>query len=243
MYSRQNSNSKKVNFNDKEPAVSINIEDNYDEFSYNEKNVYTDVTSNKKNITYDDILESMCMRVQNGNLCMLKEDLGKHANYLSNKTQNCNQSQSYNKTQTCNKNQTCYKTQTYLNIDDKSVNTLNNNSYIYNKYFQKHKQNDNSGENTIADEIDILKEMLELGQISPQDYNKEVFIKLIEHRNKILYLKKLNSQKKKLLFSTSNINISRNRVNPNNLNKLFNFVGPGPLPYTDNIPPSYNGQK
>jgi hypothetical protein len=214
MYSSQNS--KKVNFND-----TGNISFNIEEYDNNDMTV----PSNKKKMTYDDILESMCMRVQNGNLCMIKEEFNKLNNsLLKDKSQNtCS-----NKNQTtCNsKTKSCHLT------NDKTINTINNNSYIYNKYFQNHKQNDNSGENTIVDDINMLKEMLHSGQISPQEYNKEVLIKLIEYRNQKLYLHKLNSQKRKLLFSTSNINISRtNRVNPNNLNKLFNFVGPGPLPY------------
>ena len=132
--------------------------------------------------------------------------------------------------QTCRKNQTCKTSSNISSTNNKSINTLNNNSYIYNKYFQKHKQNDTSDDHTIVDDINMLKQMLKTGQISHQEYNKEVLIKLIEHRNQKLYLQKVKS--KKLLFSKSNINISRGvNQQPNNMNKLFRFVGPGPLPY------------
>ena len=226
MYTNQNSKLKKVNFNDNnEESISFTIDDSYDESSnyenynnYNNNNLYnrSNVTSNKKNMTYNDILETMCMRVQNGNLCMIKEEL--------NNNETCSTNQS------CHKNKTCQSLSNIPSTNNKSVNTLNNNSYIYNKYFQKHKQNDASDDHTIMDDINMLKQMLKTGQISPQEYNKEVLIKLIEHRNEKLYLQKVKS--KKLLFSKSNINISRGvHQQPNNMNKLFRFVGPGPIPY------------
>ena len=147
-------------------------------------------------MTYNDILESMCMRVQNGNLCMIKEELNDEVNSFPNKNQNVKTSKSNTSSST-----------------NKSINTLNNNSYIYNKYFQNHKQNDTSENTTIADDINILKQMLKTGQLTPQEYLQKV-------------------KSKKLLFSNSNINISRgNHQQPNNMNKLFRFVGPGPHPY------------
>jgi hypothetical protein len=219
MYTNQNSKLKKVNFNDNnEESISFNVDDSYDDGNYNDyTDNYTDninaVTSNKQKMTYDDILESMCMRVQNGNLCMVKENLKNEINNLKNKA--------------CKSQNKCY-------ANEKSVNTLNNNSYIYNKYFQKHKQYDQSDDTNIVDDINILKQMLKSGQITPQEYNKEVLIKLIDHRNQKLYLQKVKS--KKLLFSNSNINISRrNHQQPVNMNKLFRFVGPGPMPYPPTI--------
>lgn len=223
MYTNQNSKFKKVNFDDNNhESITFTIDDNYSEPNYN-NNVdnRNNVTNNKQKMTYDDILESMCMRVQNGNLCMIKEDLKNEVNSICSKNQ------------TGGKNQTCKSSSNTSSCsnNNKSINTFNNNSYIYNKYFQKHKQNDQSDEpTTIVDDINVLKYMLKTRQISPQEYNKEVFIKLIEHRNQKLYLQKVKS--KKLLFSDSNINISRGiHQQPANMNKLFRFVGPGPVPY------------
>ena len=212
MYTSQNSKFKKVNFNDNnKESISFNVDDSCDDSNYDNYNKHT--TTNKRGMTYNDILESMCMRVQNGNLCMIKEELNDEVNSFPNKNQNVKTSKSNTSSST-----------------NKSINTLNNNSYIYNKYFQNHKQNDTSENTTIADDINILKQMLKTGQLTPQEYNKEVLTTLIEYRNQKLYLQKVKS--KKLLFSNSNINISRgNHQQPNNMNKLFRFVGPGPHPY------------
>ena len=68
------------------------------------------------------MLASMCMRVQNGNLCMIKDD---------------NIPNNYG--DVVEPRQQLPRPVSNINI---SANTMNNNSYIYNKYFQKYKQND-----------------------------------------------------------------------------------------------------
>jgi hypothetical protein len=111
---------------------------------------------------------------------------------------------------------------------------MNNNSYIYNKYFQKYKQNDQPSDD--FSDLNNLKNLLLSGQISREDYKKAVLIKLINDRNEKLRMQKIKS--KKLMFSNSNINISgANRGQaPANMNKLFRFAGPGPIPYSQPHP-------
>lgn len=217
MPKNQNSNNKKVNFNhvNNNESVSFNIEDNYYEKGDNFNN-------NNKILTYDDMLASMCMRVQNGNLCMIKDEA--ENNYVV-------ESHHAQPPQRQRQQQPQQPTHPASNM---SANTMNNNSYIYNKYFNKYKQKDQP----IDDPLDLnnLNNLLLTGQISREDYKKAVLIKLINDRNEKIRLQKIKS--KKLLFSNSNINISganRGRT-PANMNKLFRFAGPGPIPYDQTRP-------
>ena len=205
MPKNQNLNNKRVNFNDvnQNESISFQIDDNYYPSGSGEN---YDKFNNNKPLTYDDMLASMCMRVQNGNLCMIKDD---------------NIPNNYG--DVVEPRQQLPRPVSNINI---SANTMNNNSYIYNKYFQKYKQNDQP-----IDDVSELKNLLLSGQISREDYKKAVLIKLINDRNEKLRMQKIKS--KKLMFSNSNINISgANRGQaPANMNKLFRFAGPGPLPY------------
>ena len=218
----QNSKLKKVNFNNNNnnnEAISFNIvEDNYsnDNYSNDYFNENGNNVNNKNNLTYDDMLASMCMRVQNGNLCMIKDDF--NSSYES---QTSGQYISQNRKQSQTKNNP--------NVNPNINNTINNNSYIYNKYFQKYKQNDVHSSD--GNDINELNNLLLSGQITREEYKKTILIKLIEERNRKIHLQKVKS--KKLLFSNANINISGANVrrNPANMNKLFRFAGPGPLPY------------
>jgi len=209
----KNHNLNAVNENE---SISLQIDDNY--YSSGSGDNY-DKFNNNKPLTYDDMLASMCMRVQNGNLCMMMKDDNISNNYgdvieppqLLNRRQQQQQQQ---------------QQQVPRPVSNISANTMNNNSYIYNKYFQKYKQNDQP-----MDDVSELKNLLLSGQISREDYKKAVLIKLINDRNEKLHMQKIKS--KKLMFSNSNINISgANRGQaPANMNKLFRFAGPGPLPY------------
>ena len=217
MPKNQNSNNKKVNFNSTNDihmhneSISLNIDDNYYEAGDNFNN-------NNKILTYDDMLASMCMRVQNGNLCMIKDDA--ENNYVVEPPHLQQKKQQQPKT-----------AQPASNI---SANTMNNNSYIYNKYFNKYKQNDEPSDDAL--DLNNLKNLLLSGQISREDYKKAVLIKLINDRNEKLRLQKIKS--KKMLFSNSNINISGANMGrtPANMNKLFRFAGPGPIPYNQPHP-------
>lgn len=198
----KNQNLNAVNENE---SISLQIDDNY--YSSGSGDNY-DKFNNNKPLTYDDMLASMCMRVQNGNLCMIKDDniLNNYGDVVEPRQQR--------------------QQQVPRPVSTISANTMNNNSYIYNKYFQKYKQNDQP-----MYDVSELKNLLLSGQISLEDYKKAVLIKLINDRNEKLRVQKIKS--KKLMFSNSNINISgANRGNaPANMNKLFRFAGPGPLPY------------
>jgi len=208
MPKNQNSNNKKVNFNDTNDneSISFNIHDNYYDSS-EEKNT-------SKILTYDDMLASMCMRVQNGNLCMMKDDIEKN--------------------NVVDPIERVQKKQNVLPSSNISANTMNNNSYIYNKYFQKYKQNDQPKDDVL--DINHIRNLLLSGQITRDDYKRAVLTKLINERNERLRMQKIKS--KKLLFSNSNINISGGGIGrpPANMNKLFRFVGPGPSPNPYNQP-------
>jgi hypothetical protein len=212
MPKNQNSNNKKVNFNhvNNNESVSFNIEDNYYE--------NRDNFNNNKILTYDDMLASMCMRVQNGNLCMIKDETIE-SNYVVEPQRQQQQQQPQ---------------QTTRQSSNISANTINNNSYIYNKYFNKYKQKDEPSDDPL--DLNNLNNLLLSEQITREDYKKAVLIKLINDRNEKLRLQKIKS--KKLLFSNSNINISGANMGrtPANMNKLFRFAGPGPIPYNQPRP-------
>jgi hypothetical protein len=228
MPKNQNLNNKKIKFNDANAtndneSISFQIDDGYYPTGENYETGYNyDKFNNNNNkpLTYDDMLASMCMRVQNGNLCMINDDNALN-NYLVEPQQSLHRNQKVSQIQQ----------QTPRPVSNISANTMNNNSYIYNKYFQKYKQNDQP-----TDDLSDLKDLLLSGQISREDYKKAVLIKLINDRNEKLRLQKIKS--KKLMFSNSNINISgANRGQaPANMNKLFRFAGPGPLPYNQPRP-------
>ena len=194
-------------------SISLQIDDNY--YPSRSGDNY-DKFNNNKPLTYDDMLASMCMRVQNGNVCMMMKDDDISNNY----------GDVIEPPQLLNRRQQQQQQQVPRPVSTISANTMNNNSYIYNKYFQKYKQNDQP-----VDDVSELKNLLLSGQISREDYKKAVLIKLINDRNEKLRLQKIKS--KKMMFSNSNINISgANRGQaPANMNKLFRFAGPGPLPY------------
>ena len=222
MPKNQNLNNKRIKFNDvnainDNESISFQIDDGYYEQGDNYDKFNNNNTNNmNKPLTYDDMLASMCMRVQNGNLCMINDDLN---NYVVEPQQSLHRHQQVPQRQQ----------QPPRPVSNISANTMNNNSYIYNKYFQKYKQNDQPSDD--FSDLNNLRNLLLSGQISREDYKKAVLIKLINDRNEKLRLQKIKS--KKLMFSNSNINISgANRGQaPPNMNKLFRFAGPGPLPY------------
>jgi len=211
MPKNQNLNNKRVKFN----ATNASSNPNDNESISFQIDDYLDSGENKP-LTYDDMLASMCMRVQNGNLCMINDDNTTN-NYVMEPTQSFNRQH-----------------QKSLPVSNISANTMNNNSYIYNKYFQKYKQNEQPSDD--FSDLNNLKNLLLSGQISREDYKKAVLIKLINDRNEKLRMQKIKS--KKLMFSNSNINISgANRGQaPANMNKLFRFAGPGPIPYSQPHP-------
>jgi hypothetical protein len=162
---------KKVQFNEPIKPMNQSIP------RINAKMVRQQVIPPKPQISYDDILQKMGMYVVNGKLHLLEDK----KQLKSNKSVNYNNS---NKP-------------TNYNIDP----NINQNNYIYNKYFREH----------IQTAPNVKRPMT-----------------LMEYRTKlikdILQKRRINQIKStKLLFSTSNINISGGSLNSGNINKLFNF--------------------
>lgn len=112
-------------------SISFQIEDDYYDNGSNYEPEYN--FNNNRPLTYDDMLASMCMRVQNGNLFMINDDNSPN-NYVAEPPKSLNQQP---------QRQPQRQPQTYRPTSNISVNTMNNNSYIYNKYFQKYKQKNN----------------------------------------------------------------------------------------------------
>lgn len=151
----------------------------------NSKMVRQKVVHVKPQISYDDIIKKMGMFVVNGKLHLLEDNTKLNEQLRNNQKNNYNQQNNYNQT---NK----------LPIVEQN---MNQNSYIYNKYFKDQLQSEEK----------IRRPMT-----------------LMEYRNKtlrdILQKKRINEIKStKLMFPTSNINISGNIRNQGEMNKLFNF--------------------
>ena len=127
----------------------------------------------KNQISYDDILQSMNMRVKDGKLEMI-QPVPQQANYAP---------------------QVPYQEQ---------------NSYIYNKYFQDYTKQQNH------------QQQMPSRPLTPQERRALIIKRQIEIENQRRRISQIKS--KKLLFSTNNINISYGRQ-PRDMNRLFKFVG------------------
>jgi len=127
----------------------------------------------KNQISYDDILQSMNMRVKDGKLEMI-QPVPQQANYAP---------------------QVPYQEQ---------------NSYIYNKYFQDYAKQQNR------------QQQMPSRPLTPQERRAFIIKRQIEIENQRRRISQIKS--KKLLFSTDNINISYGRQ-PRDMNRLFKFVG------------------
>ena len=127
----------------------------------------------KNQISYDDILQSMNMRVKDGKLEMI-QPVPQQANYAP---------------------QVPYQEQ---------------NSYIYNKYFQDYAKQQNR------------QQQIPSRPLTPQERRALIIKRQIEIENQRRRISQIKS--KKLLFSTDNINISYGRQ-PRDMNRLFKFVG------------------
>lgn len=162
---------KKVQFNEPIKPMNQSIP------RINARMVRQKVIPPRPQISYDDILQKMGMYVVNGKLHLLedKQQLksNKSVNYI-----NSNKPTNYN-------------------IDP----NINQNNYIYNKYFREHIQT-----------APNVKRPMTL-----MEYRRKLIKDIIQKR-------RINQIKStKLLFSTSNINISGGSFNSGNINKLFNF--------------------
>ena len=140
-----------------------------------------------KQISYDDILKKMGMFVVNGKLHLIEDNDKIKQHLRNNEKNNYIQQNNYNQTN---------KPVNY-NIDP----NMNQNNYIYNKYFKDHVQS-----------VENVKRPMTL-----MEYRRKLL-------NDIIQKKRINEIKStKLLFPTSNINISGGIRNPEAMNKLFNF--------------------
>lgn len=217
-----------VNTEEVEPNISIEVEHipnkntntnpnyvpykkgSYDiSFKTNIKNnVQQPVNSNSRDMTYDDILDSLHVRMNNGVLQSTKP-LNQNQPQLQKSQKAKSQKLPANKNNLNN----AYNPQMKRVSADAPINPLTENSYIYNKYFKQYK----SQEEAVVEPITFS---------SPEEYKAYVIQKRIEHINQVNRIKQIKS--KKLMFHTGNINVSNNlgaNNNNLNLNKLFRFVG------------------
>lgn len=153
----------------------------------------------KPQISYDDILTKMGMFVVNGKLHLIEDNNKLKQELINNQT---NKSAIMNQNMNQNMSQNNYNQTNKSPIINQNMNqNINQNNYIYNKYFK--------------------------GELQ-QEENVKRPMTLMEYRRKliidVLQKKRINQIKStKLLFPTSNINISGGSRNPQEMNKLFNF--------------------
>jgi hypothetical protein len=153
---------------------------------------YEKAEPKKPSVSYDDILNSMNMVSINGRLHFIP------TSKLQNTQNNIN-----------TKTTPLSKQTNYINNIHQQINN-NQNSYIYNKYFQNNKNEQEPFQNDIP-----------TVSLTPDEIKRRLIIhrlKQIQERKRIEQIKS-----KKLLFDTSNIHISNQSNNPPNLNKLFRF--------------------
>jgi len=149
--------------------------------------------------SYDDILTSLNLKVNNGKL-----------EYIQPKQQNSH----YDQFKTCYKKQ--LNQQKQPSIKEPSVKQIYmqpnqyHNNYIYNKYFKDYK------------EPSELQEQEPI-YVNPQEYKRRIILELLRRREEQKRIAKIKS--KKLLFAQEQEKYNSPIINasPNNLNKLFRF--------------------
>jgi hypothetical protein len=151
------------------------------------------IIGKKPKITYDDILNSLNLKVNNGKLEFIPNQ--------NNTTLSLNNNSHYNQFKTCYKKQ-CNNTNTNINTN---TNSLNQNSYIVNKYFKDYKENNNS---------EIPREPI---FVSKEEYKRLLVLEFIRKREEQKRISQIKS--KKLLFARNN----QTNASPNSLHKLFMF--------------------
>jgi hypothetical protein len=197
-----NSHSLKYDFNNLNLKKEIKNEVINKQVTFNTYNTYWDpkpeyekVEPKKNNVSYDDILNSMNMVVINGRLHFVP----------NNKFQNTQMTPQQSTIQNQNKS---IRQNVNQNVNQNINQNGNQNSYIFDKYFKNYQQEQ------AANEIPKVP-------LTPDEIKRNIILhrlKQIEERKRIEQIKP-----KKLLFNTSNINISQQGNNPPNLNKLFRF--------------------
>jgi hypothetical protein len=149
-------------------------------------------TFQKPKITYDDILKSLNLKVNNG---ILEYSLTAPTVPITNQNQNCT-----NSLKTCYRKQQNQK-QNQIPIQEKS-------SYIYNKYFKDYKDKTQSEATETFPKIYLTRE----------EFKKRLILEQIRKREERKKIEEVKS--KKLLFARNNHFAPTNAV-PNKLNQLF----------------------
>ena len=151
--------------------------------------------SKKKQFTYDDILASLNLKVNNGKLEYIQKKPETH----------------YDQFKTCYKKQQQNLQQQHQYNTNMKPNPYQNN-YIYNKYFKDYK-----------DPSTIGSEEAEPIHLTPEEYKRKVILELLRRQQERKRISEIKS--KKLLFARPNNNNIAPVINssPNDLNKLFRF--------------------
>jgi hypothetical protein len=145
--------------------------------------------------SYDDILTSLNLKVNNGKL-----------EYIQSKQPKSH----YDQFKTCYKKQLHQKPQPSVKQIYMQPNQYQGN-YIYNKYFKDYK-----------DPLQTQDQDQEPIYVTPQEYKRRVILEVLRRREEQKKIAKIKS--KKLLFAQDkNIPAPIINASPNNLNKLFRF--------------------
>ncbi len=213
-----NTNNLKYDFNKLNLKKEIKNEVINKQVTFNTYNTYWDpkpeyekVEPKKNNVSYDDILNSMNMVVINGRLHFIPNNKFQNTQMTPQQStiQNQNKSIRQNVNQNVNQNVKQNVNQNVKqNVNQNVKQNVNQNSYIFDKYFKNYQQEQAANEKPKV-------------PLTPDEIKRNIILhrlKQIEERKRIEQIKP-----KKLLFNTSNINISQQGNNPPNLNKLFRF--------------------
>jgi hypothetical protein len=158
----------------------------------------------KPKITYDDILKSLNLKVNNG---ILEYSLTAPAVAITN--QNQYQYQNQNQNQNCsNSLKTCYRKQQNQQQNPIPIPIQEKSSYIYNKYFKDYKDKTQSEATETFPKIYLTRE----------EFKKRLILEQIRKREERKKIEEVKS--KKLLFARNNHFAPTNAI-PNKLNQLF----------------------
>jgi hypothetical protein len=168
---------------------------------------------NKKQVTYDDILSSLNMTVVDGKLQIVRNNVLEKGKANINEKPNAS------------------------NVNSKINSKANINYNQIHQKFQEHSQPRNQNSSTNVSRIQSLQtpyerqqQQYQLEQEVPEPLTREQYKKmvLIQYLNNEAQKRRINEMKsKKMMFSTisnNNINISAQRGNSADLNRLFRFA-------------------
>jgi len=164
--------------------------------------------SKKKQVTYDDILSSLNMTVVDGKLQIVRNNvLEKGKANINEKVAESNVNSKINSKANINYNQ------------------------IHQKFQQQRQQTPSTNVSRIQTPYERQQQQYQLEQQVPEPLTREQYkqMVMIQYLNNEAQKRRINEMKsKKMMFSTisnNNINISSQRGNSGDLNRLFRFVG------------------